>query len=302
VRFAVESWSPEYAAPYEAPGEQEDERGRVDASVELPPDKWQPLTPVAAPAASVLFVDGVQQIDARIWVTDGDMSRMGLCVSLAAGRVRCDGQARVESVAVRRVAFGPAGLGAIVCDGLAYDSAAIADQTALENAVRSRREDLEVEVARGAGEADLIVLDGHVRQRETVADAAGFLKTHQAQYLEAEQAAVVGRLNAGQRTPVFLLQTAWSRYTWYLKLPGGEGHPWSGVVRCEASDSLKAAEAIEFAEYVSATLPRFASQPHKEPRAPQNLYPIAGLERELRRRLGDRLLLLRALQKASKLS
>jgi hypothetical protein len=266
----------------------------------MPPDKWQALTPVAAPAASVLFVDGVQQIDARIWVTDGDMSRMGLCVSLAAGRVRCDGQARFESVALRRVAFGPAGLGAIVCDGLAYDGAAIADANALESTVRSRREDLEVEAAVDAGAADLIVLDGHVRQRETVAGAAGFLKTHQAQYLEPEQAAVVGRLSAGQRSPVFLLQTAWSRYTWYLKLPGGEGHPWAGVVRCEASDSLKATEAIEFAEYVSATLPRFASRSHKEPRAPQNLYPIAGLERELRRRLGDRLLLLRALQKASR--
>jgi hypothetical protein len=302
VRFAVESWSPDYGAPFEASGEQEDERGRVDASLELPPDKWQPLTPAATPAATVLFVDGVQQIDARIWVTEGNMSRMGLCVSLAAGRVRCDGQARVESVAVCRVAFGPAGLGAILCDGPIYDGAAVADPNALESAVRARREDLEVEVARAAGAADLVVLDGHVRQRETVAGAAGFLKTHQAQYLEPAQAAVVGMLQPGQRTPVFLLQTAWSRYTWYLKLPGGEGHPWSGVVRCEASDSLKASEAIEFAEYVSASLPRFASEPHKEPRAPQNLYPIAGLERELRRRLGDRLLLLRALQKAGSLS
>ena len=34
-----------------------------------------------------------------------------------------------------------------------------------------------------------------------------------------------------------------------------------------------------------AALPAFASAPHKDTRSPQNLYPIAGLERELRRRL-----------------
>ena len=42
-------------------------------------------------------------------------------------------------------------------------------------------------------------------------------------------------------------------------------------------------------------MPRYASEPHKDPRAPQNLYPIGGLERELRRRLGDPDLLYRAL-------
>ncbi len=45
-------------------------------------------------------------------------------------------------------------------------------------------------------------------------------------------------------------------------------------------------------------LPRFASEPHKDTRAPQNLYPIGGLERELRHRLGDQALLFRSLQRA----
>jgi hypothetical protein len=50
---------------------------------------------------------------------------------------------------------------------------------------------------------------------------------------------------------------------------------------------------------VTATLPPYASEPHKDPRAPQNLYPIAGLERALRRRLGDQHVLYRALRRAS---
>jgi hypothetical protein len=59
------------------------------------------------------------------------------------------------------------------------------------------------------------------------------------------------------------------------------------------------AEAAQTASRVSATLPRYASARHKDPRAPQNLYPIGGLERELRRRLGDRDLAIRALRRAA---
>jgi hypothetical protein len=47
------------------------------------------------------------------------------------------------------------------------------------------------------------------------------------------------------------------------------------------------------------TLGRFASTEYKDSRAPQNLYPIAGLERELRRRLGEPNLLYRALRRAA---
>ena len=47
------------------------------------------------------------------------------------------------------------------------------------------------------------------------------------------------------------------------------------------------------------TLVRFASTEYKDSRTPQNLYPIAGLERELRRRLGDSRLLYRALRVAA---
>jgi hypothetical protein len=46
-------------------------------------------------------------------------------------------------------------------------------------------------------------------------------------------------------------------------------------------------------------LPPLASSAHKDPRAPQNLVPIGGLERELRRRLGDQQLLYRSLRMAA---
>jgi hypothetical protein len=70
-------------------------------------------------------------------------------------------------------------------------------------------------------------------------------------------------------------------------------------VRCEASSEVPIDAVPALADRLASVLPRFASRPHKDARAPQNLYPIAGLERELRRRLGDTHLLQRALRAAA---
>jgi hypothetical protein len=56
---------------------------------------------------------------------------------------------------------------------------------------------------------------------------------------------------------------------------------------------------VGLADLTATVLPRFASKPHKDPRAPQNLVPIGGLERQLRRRLGDARLIQRALVEAA---
>jgi hypothetical protein len=110
---------------------------------------------------------------------------------------------------------------------------------------------------------------------------------------------MVGTLGPGERTPVFLLGTSWDRFTWYLRLPCPPGHPWAGIARVECAANLPASDAIALANVSQAVLPRFASEEYKDSRAPQNLYPVAGLERELRRRLGHPGLLYRALRAAA---
>src|SRR5204862_7673447 len=63
-----------------------------------------------APWDGVIFVDGVQRIDARAWVTGDDgVTRQGLCVSVAAGAVRCNGTAEVLDVVVDRALISPVG-------------------------------------------------------------------------------------------------------------------------------------------------------------------------------------------------
>jgi hypothetical protein len=148
-------------------------------------------------------------------------------------------------------------------------------------------------------ERDLLVVDGPLPRRQHLARAVGFVKTHKSTYLPAELGGIVAALGAGERTPVFTLGSSWKRHTWYLRLPCAPGSPWAGVVRVECSAELSAADAVALAALGQVTLVRYASTEYKDSRAPQNLYPIAGLERALRRRLGEPTVLYRALRRAA---
>jgi hypothetical protein len=93
--------------------------------------------------------------------------------------------------------------------------------------------------------------------------------------------------------------TSWRRYAWYLRLPTRSIAPWAGIVRCEAGTNLPIEELNTLADITALILPGLAGVDYKDPRAPQNLIPIGGLEKILRHRLGDRGLLYRALRAAT---
>ncbi len=149
------------------------------------------------------------------------------------------------------------------------------------------------------GTSDLLIVDGPLRGRQHLPRVLGYIKSHHATYLPPELNALVRALAPGQRTPAFHMGTSWDRHSWYLRLPGPAGFPWAGVVRAECPADLPIAEVTRLAGLSQRCLGRFASAAYKDSRAPQNLYPIAGLERELRRRLGDPRLLYRALRAAA---
>ncbi|CUU54935.1 hypothetical protein Ga0074812_10412 [Parafrankia irregularis] len=152
--------------------------------------------------------------------------------------------------------------------------------------------------ADGAFTDALLVVDGPLHAG-ALPRTLGFVKTHHSSYLEGPPLAVVGRLGPGERTPVFTVGRSWDRPSWYLRLPCRPGAPWAGIVRVECGSGTSVDHAVELADLSQATLPRFASQEFKDARAPQNLYPIAGLERTLRRRLGDAQLLYRSLRRGA---
>ena len=133
------------------------------------------------------------------------------------------------------------------------------------------------------------MVDGPVRGREHLPRVLGFIKSHQIAYLEPRSARHGRHAAAGERTPVFLLGTQLGPL--HLVSPAAlSGRPALGRDRPRRvrAPTCRRAEAIALADLSQAVLPRFASAEYKDPRAPQNLYPVAGLERELRRRLGIR--------------
>lgn len=306
MRFTVDPWDPAYGSSVE--GVVTPSEATVITDVEVAAKEWAPHRPPAgieAPGA-VVFIDGVRRLEARTWIETGDGdAQPGIFASYAAGAVRCDGVARVAGVEVARGVFAPVtDLATVETRHGPFFAYTTTDSTpeALMYAVHERMSECEVRIAEQARRDgdELILLDGPLRKRGHIRDAVGIIKTHHVRYLPPALDRVVGALRAGERTPVFRVDAPpFSRTSWYLRLPGPVGGPWAGVVRCEASGALPPAEVAALADVVSVTLPRFASEPHKDGRAPQNLYPIGGLERELRRRLGDSQLLYRALRTAS---
>ena len=308
MRFAVEAWAPEYGSPNEA-GAMAETEVPVDLAVEQPVADWAPIAPAPGPAEPpvVVFVDGVRRVEARVWVTGDDGEpHPGICASYAAGAVRCDERATVVATKVERGLFcRSSGAAPIATRSGTYGLRATAadDPDTLALALQGAMAALEATVSAAAAvPGQLLVLDGPLGARRALPGAVGYVKTHHVTYLPAELRAVVARLGAGERTPVFATGDRFPRHSWYLRLPGEVEHAWAGVVRCEAAADVARDDVLELADRVTRLLPRFASGPHKEPRAPQNLYPIAGLERELRRRLGDPRLLQRSLREAARRS
>jgi hypothetical protein len=314
VKFAVDPWDPSYGTSLDA--ERGESAAQVALDVELPAAEWQPIDPdpAAVPPDAVLFVDGVRRVDAQLWVEDGSPEASpALCASYAAGVVCCcrDGGAHLLTADVRRGLFTTADSADDVRTMAGTYRATrtaphpdVAPAQLLSLAVQRELADTELAAAAAARSGhgvadDLLVVDGPLRGRQHLPRVIGFVKSHRSDYLPPQLGGVVAALRTGQRTPVFGLGSSWERHTWYLRLPCRPGAPWAGVVRVECSADLPAAEAVTLAARSQVTLPRFASTEYKDSRAPQNLYPIAGLERELRRRLGEPNLLYRALRRAA---
>lgn len=316
--FRVDAWDPGYGASAD---DLTPSGAEVSLDVELPASQWAPLRPprVGAPSA-VLFADGVTRLDARVWFDpagpDG-VPEPGVCVSQAAGVVcSCPAGAHLAAVQVQRVVASTRQALTDVVTWVGRYRAEEVQRTAgaepgslVSRAVQSRLAALEVDVVRAArdpgsgahtGPEDLLVVDGPLRTHSAVPRTVGLIKAHHAAYLPEGLNQMVAALGPGQRTPVFGLGTRWHRFSWYLRLPGRATGWWAGVVRLEASADLDLDEVRHVADQCARVLPRYASIEYKDARAPQNLYPVGGLEKQLRRRLGDPALLHRALRSAGR--
>ena len=162
-----------------------------------------------------------------MWIdADDGTAPHGICASYAAGAVRCDGTAVCGPFLVRRGLFTTHGAAETIptwAGEFAVRLAASASPEGLALAIQERMAEAELDAAEAAcadGDVDLVVVDGPLRGRQHLSGAVGYIKTHHVTYLAPELNAVVGRLASGERSPLFILGTDWSRLSWYFRLAG----------------------------------------------------------------------------------
>lgn len=317
MRIAVEAWSPEYGAGLEL-------RELDNESTENVRTDWEPWAPVTrkatAPGISeVAFVDGVRRIDARIHLDDADGTpRPGAAASIGVGVLVCSatGGAGAEGGAAAVMpapvvsrylaAAAPIVPDLSVAQGVHYAGLPVEGEAIdkVDDEIHDAMRRTEADVAVGAaGEVGRIVFaDGPLaKMTPGPLNIVGYIKSHARPYLDEPERGILATLGCGERSPLFSFGERRHRFSWYLRLceRDRDSHGWHGIVRCEVPYALGFDRAVELADASTALLPRFASKPHWDKRAPQNLVPIACLERRLRHLLSDPLLVHRAIKSAA---
>jgi hypothetical protein len=291
-----------WAAAYEGAVQLADgaEPASVDTAVEQA--TWAALRPAAGRGAPRLaFVDGVRRIEHRLVVETGGRGVFGLLGSFAAGAVVVERQATVVGERVGRVAVAGGGLRLerLVVpvarrEPLVFEPASEPENTpaapvdGLQKAMRRT----EAAIAENlASEVDVVFQDGPLTFVSANAPGriVGFVKRLMRNYLEPDAHALLARLAVGERTPLFRIGEREPRYSWYQRIAWGRPieAALAGVVRLETAAGRGLDEARELADLAAREIPRFASDATRDPRAPQNLLPIGGLEARLKHLLGD---------------
>ncbi len=279
--ITVSEWVPSYGDPHQLEDEQEYakvwEHEQLQA-VDTPPTQ----------RPRVAFVDGVRRAEALLYL--GQVTAVA-GVLAAGAAVPGEGYAgvRVERVFLRAAEVRlPAQAG-----GWSWRSLLIPSDLNAELALQRAMRELETEVSAALAGHFALVLDGPMQA--PLPRAVGYVKTQQRSLLPPDQSESLGKLQAGQRSSMF----AWGgKHGCYIRLNKNHQHqhPYHGLVRLEALGEAEQCRA--WLHEVAGWLPAFAGVAHLDPRAPQNLQPIAGLEKELRRRCGDAGLALRAVRQA----
>ncbi len=317
MRFRLDSWRSDYAFPYDLrePDPDEPDVDAVDVTIEAPAHDWAAIRPHpdTPPFEVVRFVDGVQCSDAVIWIDDPDRPHPlpGLVASWGAGVITSrPGGAELERIVIERGVFSDArSLGPIIAGNLTWrprtpdtvveghaplPSSGDGDPAVLRERLGLARRRLEAAVGQIAeDESDsLVVHDGLLHASARPLTAVGLAKRAHRIYLPEPLRPLQRTLRRGERTPLFGTDAQRRKVSFYLALsdplPPAVADPGSCVARIELSLGPRTTigAATAFADRVAATLPAYASEPHVDPRAPQNLMPIRSLEAELRRLLG----------------
>jgi uncharacterized protein len=302
MSWKLESWNPEYALPERLGGEdggssaivvkteiEGDWKAHTPASIA--PDKWPML----------LFVDGRQRVEAMI--ADGQGRPAMLATVLAGAVLRDGGGIRPVSDPIKRHLWLYAGNEALPSSLSHYEKIEVkkTDPASLRSRITDLMRQTEVLLANQLSkelETATIIMDGQlypgsqgIQNPERI---VGYTKTQAAAYLPPEEQGLLFKLQPRQRSPIFELPGTPLRrpldvYSWYVRLPLEPDVPFfggAGLLRVETA-SKEPREAVQLANLSVSLFCAMASSPARDPRAPQNLVPIGGLEQWLGRYMGS---------------
>ena len=309
MRLTLEPWSPEYdTSLHDAAGLETVLFEDVNLHVEL--EEWFPVQTKRSELdfERLYFIDGRRRLEAKVfaqWEEGANIrTAPGLLGTYAVGLAEASqGAAKVLEAKPRRVMI----LGGdITHPGLRipengsrlgelfYRAEPIADFSNRENQLEQKLQNLMREAERYLARdvstnGSLLIVDGTLAPRPSHTGSLGYVKTLHDFRLPPQEQRTLFKLQKAQRSPVFEIGGFIPRFSWYLRL---EHHvEWhqglSGVVRLEVYANNGLEWALQVADWTCLNLPRFAAKSFRDPRAPQQLMPVAFLESELGRRMGD---------------
>lgn len=286
--ISVAEWVPSYGDPHT-----EEESSDYAEVWEHPQCQAVQCSPEGRPALA--FVDGVRRGEAWLYMEEGT----ALAAVYGCGATLSGGYTGIQC---KRVFLRPAGCRLVLpqqpggwswqplnleCDDLA--------EIVLQRRMRCAEAQLALELA---SQGTAVVLDGPLHGAALLGSGiplVGYVKTQEKLLLAPEQSGSLSLIQPGQRSSVF----RWGeRHGCYVRMAqrNRHQHPYFGLIRLETVG--EASWARDWLHQVAGWILAFAGVSHLDPRAPQNLQSIAGLERELRRRCGDSALALRAVRQA----
>jgi hypothetical protein len=121
---------------------------------------------------------------------------------------------------------------------------------------------------------DLRGVDGPLRGQRHLRHALDLVKTHHRESLPPELLGLLWASSERDRAPVFTIVGEWTRHWWSLRSPGAGSGARAGIAGCSASVDLVRDEVVALVDLSAGVLPKRASEPRKNQRAPQSLHPL----------------------------
>lgn len=290
LKLKIDPWSSDYGPSLHLQDTETIPEVKLDLEGEWKAHDPEPTEPLK----EVALIDGVRRMELNLRLEDEARSMKAAIGTLGCGAlVIKPGEPQSLTQALRYV------------DVRAYllvdapDGPTLPNLTTLANATdlmmtlqNKMRETEAIMADRVSEEVELVIADGPLQNTHSLKhEVLGYIKSQHQQLLERKEMDLVRQLQPGQRTPIFSLgqDTKYHRLSWYLRLdsPAQDETVLAGIVRLEMDAKYGLQQAQKRANQLGTLLPKLKNSRHRDARSPQNLVPIAVLERAVRHRLGD---------------